>query len=354
MQTRALPDWAGKISHHAQVGGIESMTLDNGAGRGTRVAWVNTGTGLRFKVVIDRGMDIADAFFHHYALGWISRTGTTAPQPAFHKGLDWLRGFGGGLLTTCGLAHVGGPDKDDTGERGLHGDFSNTPAELISVVQPDPERGQLDMSISGIIRHVPIFGPALELRRTISCRIGESAIRIQDEVTNRGNTPAPHMILYHCNFGWPLVDEGTDILWKGTLRHHAGTGVIFNGDHDLRKCPAPMADHSGSGEDVAFIEPVGDSHGRCRCGLHNGKLGLALVLRWSKEQLPWLTNWQHWGRGEYVTALEPGTHPPIGQAKARAEGTLVQLAPGEQKTYDLELEILTETSAVRDFLNAII
>jgi hypothetical protein len=24
--------------------------------------------------------------------------------------------------------------------------------------------------------------------------------------------------------------------------------------------------------------------------------------------MPWLINWQHWGKGEYVTALEPGTN----------------------------------------------
>jgi len=354
MLSRSLPDWEGKISHHSQVGGIELMTLDNGAGRGTRVALVNTGTGLRFKVVIDRGMDIADAFFNQYGLSWLSRTGITTPQPALNKGLDWLKGFGGGLLTTCGLSHVGGPEKDETGERGLHGDYANTPAELISVIQPDPEMGLLEMSITGLIRNAPIFGPALELKRTISCRIGESTIRIHDEVRNRGNTAAPHMILYHCNFGWPLVDEGTDILWKGELKSSVGTGRIFTAVHDHRKCPAPMEVHAGSGEDVAFIEPEADPSGMCVCGLHNDKIGLALAMRFQSAQLPWLTNWQHWGKGEYVTALEPGTHPPIGQARARAEGTVLQLAPREQKVYDIELEILNDRDAIRDLLTAFV
>jgi hypothetical protein len=352
MQTPSLPAWEDKISHHAQVGGIELMTLDNGAARGTRIALVNTGTGLRFKVVIDRGMDIADAFFNQYGLAWVSRTGITAPQPALNKGLDWLQGFGGGLLTTCGLSHVGGPEKDEHGERGLHGEFSNTPAELITVIQPDPEMGRLDMSITGIIRHVPIFGPALEMTRTISCRIGEAVIRIHDEVTNRGNKPAPHMILYHCNFGWPLVDEGTEILWKGEMKQSGGTGTIFNGTHDHRKCPAPMDQHSGSGEDVAFIDPGTDVSGHCTSGLYNERIGVALSLKWRKDQLPWLTNWQHWGRGEYVTALEPCTHPPIGQSKARAEGSLIMLAPGEGKNYDLDIEILNDQDANRKFLAA--
>ena len=49
-----IKDFAGKISNPAQLGGIETAVLDNGAGRGVRVAWVNTGSPLRFKVVLDR------------------------------------------------------------------------------------------------------------------------------------------------------------------------------------------------------------------------------------------------------------------------------------------------------------
>jgi len=61
-------DWLNKVSHVTQVGGIETSILDNGRGKGTRIAWINTGAGLRFKVVIDRGMDIADASFNQFNL----------------------------------------------------------------------------------------------------------------------------------------------------------------------------------------------------------------------------------------------------------------------------------------------
>src|SRR5580698_7254698 len=122
MLNSAMPSWTGKISNPAQLGGIETSVLDNGAGRGTRIAWINTGTGLRYKVVIDRAMDIADAFFNQHGLAWLNRSGITAPQPFSSRGTDWLRTFGGGLLTTCGLSHVGGPETDIHGERGLHGE----------------------------------------------------------------------------------------------------------------------------------------------------------------------------------------------------------------------------------------
>jgi hypothetical protein len=344
--------WKGKISNHNQLGGIETSVIDNGAGRGTRIAWINTGTGLRFKVVIDRAMDIADAFYHQHSLTWLSHTGITAPQPLSHHGMDWLRTFGGGLLTTCGLSHVGGPETDEFGERGIHGLISNTPAELESIIQPDPLSARTEMSITGVIKETKIFGPSLELRRTISATLGQATIRIHDEVINRANTLAPHMILYHFNFGWPLIDEGTDILWQGKWQSMEGDKVdkIFKEGNDFKKCPPPLVNHSGTGEAVVAIDPVSDQSGQCTCGLRNEKLGLAVALHFNKKQLPWLTNWQHWGKDEYVTGLEPGTNPPIGQAKARRENQLILLEPGERRSYEVKLEVLEDKINIDEWL----
>ncbi|GAC1591178.1 MAG: aldose 1-epimerase family protein [Chitinophagaceae bacterium] len=344
--------WKGKISNPAQLGGIETSVIDNGGGRGTRIAWINTGTGLRYKVVIDRAMDIADAFYNQHSLTWLSHLGIRTPEPFTNKGLDWLGTFGGGLLVTCGLTHAGGPEADQYGERGLHGSISNIPAEIESIIQPDPFVGNMEMSITGIMKQTQIFGPSLELKRTISGTIGKAFIRIHDEVINRGNNPVPHMILYHCNFGWPLADEGTDIIWNGKWKssRENNEGEIFRELNNFHKCPAPIHAHKGNGEEVAFIDITSDNSGVCLCGFHNAALGIALVMKFKKDQLPWLTNWQHWGEGEYVTGLEPGTNPPVGQAKARQRGTLIQLAPGEKKLYDLEIEILDNAERIKEFL----
>ncbi len=345
--------WRDKISNHAQLGGIETAVIDNGPGRGTRIAWINTGAGLRYKVVLDRAMDIADAFYNQHSLAWLSHAGITPPAPFSDRGAGWLRTFGGGLLTTCGLSHVGGPETDAEGERGLHGHISNTAAAIESIIQPDPMAGKMDMSITGIMKETQVLGPNLELKRTISGTLGQSSIRIHDEVFNRGNTAAPHMLLYHCNFGWPLVDEGTALIWQGewTARDGAAKSKIFRKGNDFQRCPAPLDEHSGGGEEAAFIDITPDPSGHCTCGLHNATLGIALALRFKKEQLPWLTNWQHWGKGEYVTGLEPGTNAPIGQAMARERQELIYLQPGESRVYELEFELLTNEDSISDFLN---
>jgi len=338
---RSAFPWEDKISNPSQLGGIDTSVLDNGPGKGVRVAWVNTGSPLRYRVAIDRSIDIVEAFYNQHSLAWISHGGITGPRPDANHDLEWLYSFGGGLLTTCGLTHIGGPESDDHGQRGLHGRVSNLPATVTSIIQPDPIAGKVDMSLTGTIRESRTFGPSLELKRTISGRLGEPVIRIHDTVTNRGNQPAPHMILYHCNFGWPLVDEGTDIVWRGRCRSLGRDmdDALFKTKHDYRKCSKVLKSHDGSGEACGIIDVKPDSHGICTVGLHNRKLGLALSMKYKKRALPYLTNWQHWGAGEYVTALEPGTNPPVGQASARESGQLLHLAPGKSRTYDLEITV---------------
>jgi hypothetical protein len=160
------------------------------------------------------------------------------------------------------------------------------------------------------------------------------------------------MILYHFNFGWPLVDEGTDILWQGAWHSMEGDkpDKIFSEGSNFKKCPAPLTNHNGIGEAVAAIDASQDRSGKCTCGLYNSKLGLAVAISFQKKQLPWLTNWQHWGKDEYVTGLEPGTNPPIGQAKARKENQLILLAPGASRSYDLEIQVLEGEAAINTLL----
>ncbi len=330
-----------KISNHHQIGGIETSVLDNGPGRGTRIAWINTGTGLRYKVVLDRAMDIADAFFNQHSLAWISHVGVTAPDPYSNKGLEWLRSFGGGLLTTCGLSHVGDPETDTYGERNLHGRISNIPAEILEIVQPDILTGKNEMRISGIMKETSVFGPNLELKRTISSILGSSEIKIHDEVKNVGNQPVPHMLLYHINFGWPLVDEGTEIIYEGEWesRGNQFDNAIFYEGNDFKKCQGILIEHNGAGGGCVFIDPVADEKGICTYGLNNSRLNLKFLINTKKGQLPVVANWQHWGKREYVTALEPCTNPPVGQKKAREQGKLIFLEPGEQRSYDIVMKV---------------
>ena len=141
-------------------------------------------------------------------------------------------------------------------------------AELESISQPDPVRGRMEFDITGKIKQATVFGPSIELRRTIGGELGRSIIKITDQISNQGNIRVPHMVLYHCNFGWPLADEDADILWQGEwTSRSAADEKIFKKGGAFRKCKPVLPEHSGNGEAVAFIDAVPNHDGICSCGL---------------------------------------------------------------------------------------
>ena len=114
----------------SQIAGVRLKTFADGAARGIRVADVETGSGFRFSVLIDRGMDIGPASWSGRPLDWESGTGAVHPALYDPAGVGWLRSFGGGLMIGCGLDNVGAACSDDGEDLGLHGRLSHTPAEL--------------------------------------------------------------------------------------------------------------------------------------------------------------------------------------------------------------------------------
>jgi hypothetical protein len=344
--------WKNKVCNISQIGGIESSVIDNGPGRGVRIAWINTGSPLRYKVVIDRCLDIVDAFFAEHSLAWISHRGITPPNPAAVTGLEWLYDFPGGLMTTCGLSNIGVPEEGKFGTHGLHGRASNLPAEIVSIVQPEPVMGKDEMSITAVVKQSKVFGPSLVLRRTIRSRLGCAAIWVDDEVTNEGTEPVPHMLLYHCNFGYPLVDEVAEICYKGKCRSRGNDydDAVFNSNTNFKKCSGPLKSHRGTGEACGFIDLKTDKQGIVTAGIYNPKLQIAVSMSYNKSNLPHMANWQHWGYGDYVTALEPGTNPPMGLTRADEQGDLKFLKPGQSIKYNLQFEVLTKKADIKKFL----
>jgi len=322
-----------------QLGGIETSVLDNGPGRDVRIAWVNTGAGLRYKVVIDRGLDIADAEFMNQSLTWLSLTGTNAPSHAYNRGMDWLRGFYGGLVVSCGPLNTGGPFSEDGHDYGLHGTHSHTRAIVESVVNPDLRAGNLDMSITGLVRTARVFGPNVELRRTISSTLGIPAIRIHDRFVNCGNQPVPHCWLLHINFGYPLLEpEASTYCYRGKLTYRGDSVEWFSKRKDFRAAPKPQEAHRGTGEVFTYIDPDTDNKDMVLAGVVNRKRGFGVKIEFPKKQYPRLGNWQHWGPcGSYTGALEPMTAGVEGRPTDRQRGWLRTLEPGE--TLDLTCTI---------------
>lgn len=343
----------GKFIRPDQIGGIQQYTLDNGEARGVRVCEVNTGSGLRYRVLVDRGLDIDHAFFNQHSLTFLSHKGVTPPTRALDRGLDWLKGFPVGLLTSCGPFNTGGPATDADEEVGLHGQHSNTAATIESVIQPDPHAGQLDMSITGTIRYGAFYGPSVTLRRTIRSTLGQAYVEVEDQFHNAGNAAVPHAWLLHINFGYPLLDEGTVFCIdskRNEPRSDAMSQAYFNDAKNGRTMPAPSPEHARDGHVFRYTMPTANSANRVRAGLVNEKLNLGVAIDYSAEDFPRLGQWMHWGEREYVCAIEPMTGGVEGRDIDRKLGWLRTLEAGERRTYTYRITATSNSGELRQLL----
>ncbi len=324
-----------RVGHLSQVAGVRMMELRDGAESGVRIADVRTGSGLRVHVSVDRGMDISMAEFKGMPLAWRSANGDV--HPAFYdpKGLGWARSFAGGLMTGCGLTHLGAPCIDEGEELGLHGRLSNTPATNVSSAT-EWIGDRCVFRISGEVRETTLFGHNLLLRRTIETELGESIITFKDCVSNEGFTRSPLMMLYHINTGWPLVDEGTQLFLraKGTNPRDA---EAEKGLATARTMTSPQAEFK---EQVFSHDLIANHDGYATVLLVNDRLGLGLFVRYRQKELPRFIQWKMMGEGTYVLGLEPANCSVQGRAKERERGTLQFLDPGEEREFHLHIGII--------------
>jgi len=345
----SFPDLT-RFINTAQIGGIDAYVIDEGPARGVRVLCVNTGAGLRYRVLVDRGLDIDQAFFNHLSLTFLSHKGVTPPTRALDRGLDWLKGFPVGLLTSCGPFNIGAPCTDNGEELGLHGPHSNTAAALESVILPDLHAGRDEMTIVGRVRYGALYGPCVELKRTIRSRIGQNVITITDEFANAGNTAVPHAWLLHVNFGYPLVDAGAEFCARDQkvepISGSEASAAVFKPGGPYKKIPAPLAEHSGPASWVGYLYPKPERNGQATVGIVNRALSLGVALRYDTRQFPRCANWQHWGRYEYVCALEPSTGSVEGRNRDRAAGILGELKPGGRRKYEYSIEVVTDRAGL--------
>lgn len=349
MSSKAQPFDTSKFITASQIGGIEAYTFDEGPARGVRALCVNTGAGLRYRVLVDRGLDIDQAFHHQHSLAFLAHKGVSSPTRALDRGLDWLKSFPGGLLTSCGPFNIGGPCTDNGEELGLHGSHSNTAATIESIIQPDPHAGRMDMSIVGRIRYGSLYGPCVELKRTITSTLGQNHIQFTDEFYNAGNQEVPHAWLLHINFGYPLLDAGSEFCYEEKavepIPGDKNSAARFAPDGKYKQIPAPLVEHNGSTSFVGYIYPKADRKGLATVSVVNPKLNLGVSIAYNVNEFSRCANWQHWGKHEYVAALEPAAGGTVeGRDKDRAHGLLIQLKPGESKTYRYRLVVVDNTA----------
>ncbi len=318
----------------SRVAGIKPYTLFDGPERGVFAIDVWTGSGLRYSVVPDRGMNICNANFKGIPLDWSSGTGITSPFLYNSHGWKWLRSFNGGLVHTCGLGNVGDPCIDDALDHdnkdfGGHGRISSTPAQELSWKVVDAEE-HYQMIVSGKCKIISATEENLVLERTIESALGGKKILIKDRIVNRGYNSTPVLLLYHCNFGFPLLSEET------ILSLPAKKAVDWNGNlvQDFTGIKSPTHEN----EDTVIYPEILD--GSCEIKLFNphlGGKGTGVYMKYEAAELPHLTVWRHYQKRSYVMGIEPGTCRVGGRLQEINKGRAVYLE--KDQSFEVHLEI---------------
>jgi galactose mutarotase-like enzyme len=334
-----LPHWLNRdtLEQHSvdmrQFMDFRQSTLSNGS----RIIEVYNSSGLSFTILPDRGLDIWTAHYKGLPLTWISQ-GSPHP-PDF--GQSWLQQFNGGLLTTCGLTHVGPPETDSkTGEhRDIHGKYSRLRAENLAV-QGGWNTDNYQLELTGTVSEARLFDEQLRLVRTYRLSLGKPTIHISDTITNLGDTPTPLMLLYHINIGFPLVTEGA--------RLHIAHEAVHPRDDAARAGFDTWENYAtatpGFAEQVFYHHATTGEDNQAMAALLQDDFGLA--LQWDTTNLPYFIQWKNTRQGIYVNGIEPGNCIPEGQNSARENKRLMMLKPGKTLSFSCQLQIIAGKEAV--------
>ncbi len=345
-----------QVGSTAQIFGVTLTELADGPARGVRALEFRTGAGLLFSVLVDRSMDIGRLEFRGIPLAWQSGTGFRGPW--FHDAMDeagqgFTRGFSG-FLCTCGFDHIRQPEAGPadhfplpsrkTIDYPLHGRGALAPARLVGY----GERWDDDdctLWCEGVVAQVQVMGENLTLTRRVEAKADGTAFAIHDTVRNEGFSRTPHMLLYHINLGWPLLDEGA--RFRAPIRATLAANhprEAQRGGYRTQSGPQPRFAQQVFGHDA-----VPDGAGRVPSALINDRLGLGVVVDYPHAAFPCLQQWQGFDEGHYGFGIEPATSHWGTRAHAAENGEIIWLAHGESRVYDTRIAILDGAQAIAAF-----
>lgn len=333
---------------------ISNRTLHGGKQEGVDVIEVFTGQ-LSFVVVPTRGMSVFEVRSGDIRLGWNSPVKEIV-NPAYinlqsRGGLGWLDGFNEWMVR-CGLESAGHPGTDKfinnvgdeaTMELTLHGKVGNIPASEVEVVVDSeaPHR----IRVRGRVDERMFYGPKLELWTEISAAPGSNELRIEDKLANRGDAEQEFQLIYHTNFGPPILDAGAQLVAPikeiVPFNEHAAASIDRFATYQ-----APTA---GFVEQVYCMFPLADDEQRTTIMLHNAAGDKGVSMSWSLDELPYLTQWKNTltENDGYVTGLEPATGFPYNRRVERKFGRVPKLKPGETRNFTIDFGVLAGSTKVQ-------
>ncbi|RQW62684.1 aldose 1-epimerase family protein [Vibrio viridaestus] len=327
---------------------IEKKRLHGGKQEGVDVLIINNGE-LEVTLVPTRGMGIFQVKKEgKRVLGWDSPVKEIV-NPTYidlesRNGLGWLDGFNE-MMVRCGYEWTGHPGVDDNGQLlSLHGRAQNTPASTVKVIIDDDAPHKI--TIQGEISERTFKKAELVTLTQFSITPGSNAFSINDTLTNKADYDDEYQIIYHSNYGQPILEEGAKV-------YAAASEISPFNDYakkGLKNWQTYLAPTKGYDEMVYNLKPVADKNGDTLAVLHNKAANLGVSMKFNVKELPVLTIWKNTDTLQqgYVTGIEPGTSYAYNTKYQRPLGLVPTIKAGESKHFDLTYTVLPDATAVKD------
>jgi len=318
---------------------LEKRRLHGGKQEGVDILLINNGV-MEITLVPTRGMGIYQVTSGDLRLGWDSPVKEIV-NPAnidleSRNGLGWLDGFNE-MMVRCGYEWTGHPGVDDNGQLlSLHGRAQNTPASTVKVIID--EQPPYTIHVRGQVAERTFKKTNLVTWTELSVAPGSNRFELHDELTNLADYEDEYQIIYHSNFGTPLLEEGAVFTAAATeispFNDYAKAG--------LKDWQTYLAPTKGYDEMVFNLKPKADADGNTLAVLHNKSGEKGVAVGYNVKQLPVLTLWKNTDTKQqgYVTGIEPGTSYAYNTKYQRSLGLVPKLQPGQSQRFDLSYTLL--------------
>ncbi len=256
------------------------------------------------------------------------------------SGLGWLDGFDE-TMCRCGLLSNGAPEFDEQGRvaYALHGHVANRPASQVAV---EVEGDQI--TVTGRVFETRFHFHKLMLETQIRTRFNQPYLEIEDKVTNLSAGEGEMQMLYHTNFGVPLLGAGAELVAPAkTVVPRNDWAAQAVGHWSTYTEPRPNTE-----ERVYFFELYADAQDQTEVMLKDARDQRGVSIAWNNKQLPCFTQWKNETALDdgYVTGLEPGTNFPNPRSFEGQHGRVVKLPPGGSHEMTVRLTVLPDARQV--------
>lgn len=325
---------------------LQQQVLHGGKQEGSKVLTLTSQNGLTIALSPTRGMDLLHVSGHGVRLGWDSPVDEVV-NPAYinlesRNGLGWLDGFNE-MMVRCGYEWTGHPVTKDGVIYTLHGKAGNTPASKVEVTVDD--KAPHEIRIRGLLKEHTFKKAKLETWTELRYVPGSDSFTVHDVLTNQADYPHDYQIIYHSNFGAPILEK--DARFIAPLKSVSPfNDYAKQGLDNWNVYGAPTKDFD---EMVFNLVPKADSNGKTVAALIGSKGDKGVSIEFDTRQLPLLTMWKNTDtlKQGYVTGIEPGTNYAYPVTIEKQQGRVKQLQPGQSTEFVLTYSLLKDAHAVQ-------